>query len=95
MVAQIEVVTHGQHGTRRAYLLISAQPVIGILDKLHHLLGHRSTQSAGEIIEEIAARAHRILNGNAEHPHGEHIEEDVRPAGMHEHIGEHLVEVEV
>ena len=36
-----------------------------------------------------------ILNGNAEHPHGEHIKKDMRDATVHEHIRKELVEVEI
>ena len=51
----------------------------------HDGLRGRRSQAAGEVPEQEANLAERVLDVVAEDPQEEHVEADVRPAGVHEH----------
>ena len=65
------------------------------LHELCQLLEQAGSDTAGDIVEEELARSPHVLHHAAEHPQGEHVEEEVCQVAVHEHIGEQLVEVEV
>ena len=65
------------------------------LAKLCYQLYKSGTDSADHIIEEKLLRSPHILNHAAEHPQGKHVEEQMRESGMHEHISEELIYLEI
>ena len=79
------------HGTRSSDKLdgrLAQQPGRQDLDQ-------RRTDAADQIIDQKALRAQFILQRAAEHPQGEHVEEDVPHVGMQEHVGDELIGVEL
>lgn len=50
--------------------------------------------AAHEIVDKEAAGPPEVFEDIAEHPEGKHVEEDVAPAGVYEHVGEELPEAE-
>ena len=71
------------------------EAVVPVLHRLYQLLHESCTQSAGQVVEEEALLSHRLLHDAAEHPDGKHVEEEMRPVGVHEHICEELPRAEV
>ncbi len=65
------------------------------LAKLHKFLHHSGADAAGQIENKEALAAQHLLHHAAEHPQGEHVEEDVLDVCVHEHVGYQLIEVEV
>ena len=52
-------------------------------------------QAAGQVVDEEALGAPEVLHCVAEHPEGEHVEEQVGEVGVHEHICQGLPHAEV
>ena len=94
-VPVVEVFCHRDDCPAKADLLVAAETVVPVLGRLHQFLHEACAQSAREVVEEEALLAHRLLDDASEHPDGEHIEEEVLPAGVHEHVGEELPGAEV
>ena len=65
------------------------------LPQLGQLLQDARAHAAADIIEQELAASPHVLHHAAKHPQGEHVEEDVLDIGMHEHVGEKLIEMEV
>ena len=51
--------------------------------------------SAENVIKKEPLRPPYLFNDTAEHPKGKHVEQNVLPSGMHEHVGEELVKVKI
>jgi len=58
-------------------------------------LEQSSANAAENIVDEIAARPPCLFYQAPEHPQGEHIEEDMLPSAMHEHVGYQLEQAEI
>ena len=65
------------------------------LHKLCHLLQESGADAARHVIEKKLARSPCALHYAAEHPKGEHVEEKMAQAGVHEHVGDKLIQPEV
>jgi len=64
------------------------------LARLCQLLSEGRAESAYHIKDKELLGPQNLLQHASEHPQGEHIEEDVFQAAVHEHVGEWLPEVE-
>ena len=62
---------------------------------MHEFLYEACAESADDVVDEEASGGHGLLHDASEHPYGEHVEEEVLPAGVHEHVGEELPGLEV
>ena len=91
----VEVGAHGHDDAVDVDLLVAAQSLVGEFNPLRTFLHEAGAYAAHNIVEEESLRTHHLLHDAAEHPNGEHVEEDVLPACVHEHVGEELVEPEV
>ena len=60
----------------------------------YRFLHGSGTESADEVVDKKAAAAPVLLQHGCEHEYGEHVAEDMREVGVHEHIGERLPEAE-
>ena len=65
-------------------------------------VGHRGKEPAGKIEDEIAGGAHAILDRSAEQPKRPHVEDQMQPSAVQEHVreerlpvGERVAEVEI
>ena len=65
------------------------------LPKLGQLLKKTGTDTARNVIKKELFRTPYTLHHAAKHPQGKHVEEQVVPTAMHEHVGEQLVQAEV
>ena len=61
----------------------------------HQIVHQRGTDAGEEIVNQKPACAPGVFHGTAEHPKGEHIEEDMFEIGVHEHIGDKLPDMEI
>ena len=81
-------VAHAEAG----YLLAGQK--VELAELCQHLY-HSGAHAAGYVVEEKLLGPPYLLHHAAEHPQGEHVEQYVREAAVHEHVCEQLVEVEV
>ena len=55
----------------------------------------KGPEATGEVVVQKALGAPDPLELGAKHEQGEHVEEDVADAGMHEHVRNHLPRLEL
>lgn len=65
------------------------------LDSPNRLLNECGTYACDQIIYKEPAAAPTLLDGGREHEHGEHVAENMREIGVHEHVGQRLPEAEL
>ena len=66
-----------------------------ILYPVHPELYQPGPDTADDVIGEETPAAEVVFQSPAEHPQGEHIEEDMPEIGMQEHIGQRLPDMEI
>ena len=65
------------------------------MDILHEFLNKSCANAAYKVIEQKTLRPPYLFQNTAEHPYGEHIEEQMGKSSMHEHISNQLCCIEV
>ncbi len=73
-------------------LIETEQPDV---EELGNLLHDAGTDAAENVIKNEALRTPYALHHRTEHPKHKHVEDDMLPSTMHEHIGDELENVEV
>ena len=94
-VPSVQVFCHRNDDSAEADLFVGSESVVPVLAHLHEFLHESCSESAGQVVEEETLLPHRLLDDASEHPYGEHVEEEVLPACVHEHVCEELPWAEV
>ena len=76
-------------------MFVSGESEVPVFCQLYEFLHEACAESANDVVDEEASGAHGLLHDASEHPYGKHVEEEVLPAGVHEHVGEELPGAEV
>jgi len=94
-VHHIQIVAHCHDMTSAHVNTLVLRQQGRVLDVLHRFLAQARAKAANQIEHKKALGSPNVLYCVAKHPQGEHVEEQMLEVGVHEHVGEQLVEPEV